>query len=123
MPKRVLIVDDDEILCELFSIGFKLANFDVSIVNDGLSAIEFLKNETVDAITLDHDMPGLSGKQVLEQIKADHLAEHSKVIIVSANMQIEHDPVYKSLSDHILIKPVGFRQLTQLAQKLITDET
>ncbi|MGB7341375.1 MAG: response regulator [Phototrophicaceae bacterium] len=121
MTKRVLIVDDDEILCELFSIGFKLADFDVSIVNDGFAAIEFLKHETVDAITLDHDMPGLSGKQVLEQIKAEHIADHTKIIIVSANINIVNDKTYQQLSDHILIKPVGFRQLTQLAQKLIGE--
>lgn len=121
MSKRILVVDDDEILCELFSTGFRLAGFDVSIVYDGESAIEFLTEESVDIVTLDHDMPGISGIEVLQKLKDEHIADNAKIIFVSANDSIAHDETCQRLSDYILIKPVGFRQLTQLAQQLMAQ--
>lgn len=119
--QKVLIVDDDTMLSELFSTGFQLAGFEVSVVNNGFDALEFMKTKQVDVITLDQDMPGLSGRDVLQQLRDQNLLENTKVIMVSANDNVALDPFYKQFADQVLIKPVGFRHLTQLARQLILD--
>lgn len=118
MSKKILVVDDDEILCEFFSVAFKLAGYDVSIAHNGEAAIEFLTKNVVDIITLDHDMPGISGIETLKMIKEKHLSNNTKIIIMSANVNMENNKTYQQFADHILIKPVGYHQLTALVQQL-----
>lgn len=121
MAQKVLVVDDDTMLSELFSTGFQLAGFEVVAVYNGHDALEYVKSEHVDVITLDQDMPGMSGRDVLEQLTAENLIENTKVIMVSANENVAYDPFYKEFADKVLIKPIGFRHLTQLARQLIID--
>lgn len=68
MP-RVLLVDDDEALCELLSEYLESEGFSVSSVHDGAQAVSAAQQEAWDAIILDVMLPGMSGFDVLKRIK------------------------------------------------------
>ncbi len=68
MP-RVLLVDDDEALCELLSEYLESEGFSVHSVHDGAQALEVAQQETWDAIILDVMLPGMNGFDVLKRLK------------------------------------------------------
>ena len=69
MNKRLLIVDDHEMLRE--GLRYALANADLEIVEavDGYSALDILFNQRIDIVLLDVDLPNCNGLEVLRQIK------------------------------------------------------
>lgn len=80
---KVLLVDDDEFLLDMYSVKFKEAGFDLDIASSGTEALEKIKHTPYDVILLDIIMPQLDGFEVLQQMKKDNLQGKSIVIILS----------------------------------------
>ena len=66
---KVLIVDDDQNICELLRLDLQKDGFDTEIANDGSEAIELQKTYNPDIILLDVMMPKLDGWQVCREIR------------------------------------------------------
>lgn len=80
--KRVLIVEDDQMLVEMYKDKLKLEGFRVSTATDGKKAVARLK-EGADIILLDILMPGLNGFEVLKRIKATEETKETPVIVLT----------------------------------------
>lgn len=88
IKKKILIVDDDDFLIDMYAFKFNQNNFDVFTANSGISALEKLQNGLQpDIILIDVIMPEMNGFEVLEKIKADKLSENSIKIILSNKAQ------------------------------------
>jgi len=79
---RVLVVDDDEVNRDVLSRR-------VDVAASGQEALEILRAEAFDAVLLDVMMPGMSGYQVLREMKADTSLRDIPVIMISALDEIE----------------------------------
>jgi CheY-like chemotaxis protein/two-component sensor histidine kinase len=81
--RRVLIVDDEREIAEL--IAGQLAPLDVqtTIAGGGEEALELLRTEHFDAITLDILMPGKDGFEVLRELRADPDLRLTPIVFVS----------------------------------------
>ncbi|WP_327469795.1 ATP-binding protein [Baekduia sp.] len=81
--RRVLVMDDEPETARL--IAERLEPFGVSceIVHDGATALERLRTEDFDAMTLDVLMPGVSGFEVLRELRADPRLADLPVVVVS----------------------------------------
>ena len=77
---HILVVDDELGPRESLRMILK-PSYDVHTAADGMAALEFLEKGSVDLITLDLKMPGLSGMEVLEQVRKSH--PDAMVIIVT----------------------------------------
>ena len=66
---KILVVDDDEHICELIRLYFEKEGFAVNIANDGNKAIESFKSATPDVVILDIMLPGADGWQVCREIR------------------------------------------------------
>jgi len=64
----LLIVDDDEGVRAALNVIFE-QEFEVGVTSTGREALEFVSSRAVDVVTLDLDLPGLTGIEVLEQLK------------------------------------------------------
>lgn len=81
---KVLIIDDDEFLLNMYSVKFAKSGLDVAISQSGDDALKRLREGFVpDAMVLDIVMPGLDGFELLEKIKAEKLAPKSVVIFLT----------------------------------------
>lgn len=81
---KVLIIDDDKFLLDMYSVKFREHGFDVEIGVGGEDALTKLRDGLVpDLIMLDIVMPGVDGFEVLETINSEKLAEGSTVIVLS----------------------------------------
>ncbi len=89
MSMKILIVDDDEFLRDMYGTKFTECGFEVETAVSGESALELLRNSDYDAVLLDIVMPNMSGLDTLEAIRQiPEKGEDIKVIILSNQGEI-----------------------------------
>jgi len=82
--KKILIVDDDSFLLDMYALKFSQNNFEVYTAIDGAQSIEKLKGGLVpDIILMDIIMPTMDGFEMLEKINKDKLSPASIKIVLS----------------------------------------
>lgn len=72
MKKSILLLDDDEELCEEFQDILEAEGFSVKIIHNGLSGKKILENEIFDILLLDIKIPGLNGFAILKWLKENN---------------------------------------------------
>jgi DNA-binding response OmpR family regulator len=68
--KRILLVDDEPKIGNIFSMALKLSGYDVVSTTSGIHAIELVKLEKFDIMLLDLLMVDISGLEVLSKVRA-----------------------------------------------------
>ncbi|MEX0592253.1 MAG: response regulator [Nitriliruptoraceae bacterium] len=84
MSGRILVADDDADIRLLLTTCLELEGFEVIQASDGDEVIEYARRGDTDVLVLDILMPGLSGLEVLERLRADGQTEHLPVLILTA---------------------------------------
>jgi two-component system phosphate regulon response regulator PhoB len=111
-----LIIEDDVDLADIFSDALQAAQFKTEIIADGAAAQRRLQEMVPQLVVLDLHLPHVSGETLLRQIRSTPALAKVKVVIASA------DPITADMlspeSDLVLVKPVSFSQLRDLAQRL-----
>ena len=69
MQYKILIVDDDENICELLRLYLEKDGFDTVVAGDGEQAVEYATKYSPDLILLDIMLPKLDGWQVCREIR------------------------------------------------------
>jgi CheY-like chemotaxis protein len=103
--KKVLIIDDDGFLLDMYSVKLREMGFDTEIALSALEALEKIRTGiSPEVVLLDIIMPGMDGFEFLETVKKEKLLKNSKIIILS-NLGQEED-IKKGLalgaSDYII---------------------
>ncbi len=108
--KKILIVDDNEALCENLVDILELKEYDVTIVYDGATAIETVKNGKFDIVLMDVNMPGLNGIETLRILK--QIAPDLAVIMITAYADdIFYKEGIKSSDYKVIQKPIDIDKL------------
>jgi CheY-like chemotaxis protein len=81
---RILCIDDEPGVVELFSLILKSQNIKVEGVNSGKEGLDLMRQSPPDAVLLDVMMPEMDGWEVYKQMRADDQLKHIPVIIVTA---------------------------------------
>ena len=84
MAQKIMIVDDDPSLGDLYQNVFKTEGYDVVWVSDGENALARILEEKPDLILLDIMMPKIQGLDVLDIVKATPQTEKTKIVVMSA---------------------------------------
>lgn len=69
---RILIVDDDEALATLMEKALRAEGYEVRRAGDGPAGLALLEEQPADLVLLDVRLPGMSGMEVLRQIREKH---------------------------------------------------
>jgi DNA-binding response OmpR family regulator len=111
-----MIIDDHGDSAIIFSEAMRLAGFAIEIIVSGDEAFARLEEVTPDVVILDICLPRVAGTEILRRIRADRRLAGAYVIVVTAD-PLSADAV-RQLADQVLIKPIGFRWLRDLATEL-----
>jgi len=84
MPKKIFFVEDDEGFYNIFSVPLKMKGYDIVRVSEGSSAVERIITEKPDLILLDIVLPGMSGLDVLKELR-EREETQSVVVIMLTN--------------------------------------
>ena len=87
MPKKILIIEDEEILADLLKAKLVGLGYDVSVAPDGLQGWEALQELLPDLVLLDIVMPKMSGIELLENKRDLPSVKIIPVIIISNSGQ------------------------------------
>jgi DNA-binding response OmpR family regulator len=80
---RVLFVEDDPSVAQMYKLKLELDGYDVEVASDGEQALEVARREAPDIIFLDIRLPKLDGFGVLEALRKDPKTEKLPVVILS----------------------------------------
>ena len=100
MSEKILIVDDDPLLCNLLRMALGREGYETFETYSGDEALDYLEDNLVDLILLDVMMADINGFDVLRKLKADDALSDIPVIFLTARV------------DAISQKTVGNTRLT-----------
>ena len=83
MEKKILIVEDDKFVAELYEHQFTKQGFLVKVAMDGEAALAAVGGEKFDLVLLDIMIPKIDGLEVLKRLKADPAKKDIPVVILS----------------------------------------
>ena len=84
MPrKKILVVDDDRALLQLYRTALSLSGFKVSSAEDGLGALQKIENDLPDLIVLDLHLPCVDGLTVLSELRASSSTFSIPVVVIT----------------------------------------
>lgn len=116
--QKILLIDDDKILCEVIGEELEQENFFVTCCFSGREGLANLKFDTYSLVILDYNMPEMDGYEVLVQIKITFPA--LPVIIVTGDTDIEIAKKFINMGANDLInKPFEFGDLFARVQKCL----
>ncbi len=107
---RVLVVEDEHKIANSIKKGLEQESYAVDIAYDGEAGFDLATGESYDVIILDLMLPGMSGMEICQKLRADHI--HTPILILTAKGQLE-DKVdgLNSGADDYLAKPFAFEEL------------
>ncbi len=111
-----LIVEDDKNLAYAFGEALREADYQTEILHDGREALQRLEGSIPSTIILDIHVPNVSGSEILKYIQSHERFRRTRVVILTADDRKAAELVNEA--DLVLVKPVGFRQLRDLAARL-----
>jgi two-component system, chemotaxis family, response regulator Rcp1 len=127
--KEILLVEDSPGDVRLMQEAFRQKNASVhlSVVMDGVEAMEFLRREGAhvdaprpDFIVLDLNLPKMDGREVLAQIKRDdRLKTIPTIVLTTSEADIDIRESYKLKATCYFCKPVEVDEFDRLVQSLI----
>ncbi len=121
MKPKILWADDEIELLKPHVLFLEQKGYDVTTVNNGREAVSLVKERSFDLVFLDENMPGISGLQALQEIKA-HDADLPVVMITKSEEEhIMEDAIGSKIADY-LIKPVNPNQILLSIKKNLDDK-
>ena len=128
MRKKILIIDDDEAICDEISSSLEDEGYDVSISNDGLEGNTMASSGKFDVLLLDLYLPSLSGLEILKGLRQKKCGLH--VIVVTG--QVDEAQLRKGghldgngvsetlrLADGLLCKPFCMDKLLSMIKEAV----
>lgn len=84
MPKKILVVEDNELNLKLFCDLLRAHGYEAEPVRDGRDALDRARGFTPDLIIMDIQMPHISGLELIELLKADEALKAIPIMAVTA---------------------------------------
>lgn len=82
--KKVLLVDDDEFLVNMYAVKFRNAGFEVAQAWNAAAALQRLRDQPApDALLVDIVMPGVDGIEFVKRVRAEKLAPRAAIIFLT----------------------------------------
>ena len=122
MSKKVLIVDDEEVIRKLLRIHLVKWGYEVREAVDGTQAIEQIGKDDFDLLICDILMPNMDGWQVLKEVKSNPKTKDMPVIVLTAkNQDADMFKGYDLGASYYMTKPFTKAQLLY-GLKLMLEE-
>lgn len=105
MAKKILLVEDEEIMIDLLQKKLNKIGYEVSVARDGKEGLEIMSEVKPDLVLLDIIMPKMGGFEVMEEmVKEPELKKIPVIIISNSGQPVELDRAQKLGAKDWLIK-------------------
>ncbi len=119
--KKILLVEDDEMLSKSLAFFLKGNNFEVVSHDNGMDAISWLKNsnEKPDLVITDLNLPFAGGKQVIHAIRTEMEQNIPIIVLTSSGVEATELEVFDLGADEFITKPFSPTVLLKRIEKLL----
>jgi len=109
VKQKVLVIDDEENVCELITLYFEKSGFEVLACGDGMEGMDLIKSEKPDMVILDLMLPGMDGLDVCKEIRR---TSNIPLIMLSARVdEVDRVLGLEMGADDYVTKPFSPREL------------
>lgn len=114
-PRRIVVADDNEDSAESFAMLLSFSGHEVRIAHDGAAALDAVRDFRPDVAFLDIGMPGLTGYEVAEAVRAEPWGRDVTLIAVTGWGQPDDQARARTAGfDRHLIKPIDPAEVDRL---------
>jgi CheY-like chemotaxis protein len=116
----ILVVDDSAVVVAAVRDALLSDGYAVFSAVDGLEALDVVKQQHIDLILLDIDMPRMNGYQLCKLLKKDPVYKSIPIVVLTAK-SAEADRVWglKAGSDEYLTKPFNYAKIKEVIKRFI----
>lgn len=119
---KVLVVDDEPNIVLSLEFLMQQAGFEVETAEDGATALAKVEAAPPDLILLDISLPGISGFDVLEQLRQEPLYARLPIIMLTAHgREVEKEKGLALGADDYVTKPFSTQALVEKVQALLAE--
>jgi two-component system repressor protein LuxO len=124
-PNKIVIVEDDAALAEIYKTRLELLGYTCFIGYNGITGLYFIQKEMPDLVILDLMIPDISGAEVLETMRRSDWGKNIKVLVISNLNESEAAPNLRQLGieDYIVKVAMTDDTLDQLVNKILRPAT
>ncbi len=110
LDTKILIVDDDNNICDLLKLYFENEGYEVKIANDGITGVSFFKIYQPDLVLLDIMLPRKDGWQVCREIRE---VSSKPIIMITAKGEVFDKVLGLEMgADDFVVKPFDMKELS-----------
>jgi len=124
MPKRVLVIDDDQAVRKSFELALEDTGLHLETAESGLKGLELLQEDRYDLVVLDLKMPEINGVETLKRIR--QMNSTLPVYILTAFHREFLEPLRLARSEgldfELIRKPIDSTQIVQLTKGALGDD-
>ena len=121
---KVLVLDDEPNIVLSLEFLMQQAGFEVETAEDGVTALAKVEAAPPDLILLDISLPGISGFDVLEQLRQEPLYARLPIIMLTAHgREVEKEKGLALGADDYVTKPFSTQALVEKVQALLAEGT
>ncbi len=118
MAKRILIVDDEDLVRNYVRRALASRGWEISEAGNGAAALELLKQKDFDAVICDLKMPDMRGEEVIKKIR--DMLPAMKIIAITGSVSNITTPLVPGVElEGFLIKPFGIDEIRDLMAKVL----
>jgi len=118
MIRKILVVDDEQVLVETMAYNLEQAGYLVTTAADGSTALEAARRETPDLIILDIMLPGLDGLEVAQRLRA--AGDQVPILLLTArDLVADRVKGLETGADDYLVKPFAPEELVARVKALL----
>ena len=118
VPRTALIVEDNDLNMMLFNDLLELRGYETLKASDGLEALRLAQLHRPDVIVMDIQLPGMSGLEITERLKADAELRDIPVIAVTAlAMRGDKEMIRQAGCEDYLAKPFSIADFMQVVER------
>jgi len=119
MNPKIVIVDDDESILFMLKEALSADGYDVRAGSDGQEAMRLVAEFQPQLVILDFNMPGVSGREALQQIRANPATQSLPVMFLTGDPPEKCLPGGGDAITSCLTKPIALDDFSVAVQKML----
>lgn len=117
MNKRIMVIEDDECLRDLYQEVLEDEGYEVLTAGDGRQGLTMLEQNKTDLLVLDIGLPGMDGLEVLARLDRH---KGVKVIVLTSDPEYRFTPL-SSAADGFIYKSVDLKELKEKVRRILEN--
>jgi DNA-binding response OmpR family regulator len=120
--KRILLAEDEEVIRMLVVDTLEEENFQIDEATDGEQALQLIGKNDYDLLILDYMMPGYTGIEIIEKVRAGYGNSKVSILMLSAKSQKhEQEQILMIGATDFMAKPFSPIQLIEKVKAMINE--